>query len=72
MLRRASSFLIFTTIFSLCAFGQRNRGDRPPAPAPAASPAEQAKPAGAPAADGKKEPPIFGTRGPPVEFCVLC
>ena len=54
MLRRASSCLIFVTIFSLCAFSQRNRGDRPPAPTPAASPAEQAKPAGNPAQEEKK------------------
>ena len=54
MLRRASSFLIVVMIFSLCAFSQRNRGDRPPAPTPAASPAEQAKPAGTPAAEGEE------------------
>ena len=62
MLRRASSLLIAVVLlFSLCAVGQqRNRGDQPPRPAPAASPADQpAKPA-APAAgeakDAKKEP----------------
>ena len=57
LLRRASSFLILITVFSFCAFGQRNRGDRPPAPASSASPAEQAKPAGTPAAETKKEQP---------------
>src|SRR6476661_5595420 len=56
MLRRTSSFLIVVMILSLSAFGQRNRGDRPPAPAPAASPAEQAKSAGTPAQETKKEP----------------
>src|SRR5215470_17891460 len=58
MLRRALSLLTAAVfLFSICAFAQRNRGERPPTPAPAASPAEQAKPAGAPAADAKKEPP---------------
>src|ERR1051325_12015463 len=55
LLRRASSFLLFVTIFSLCALGQRNRGERPPAPA--ASPADQAKPSATPAAEAKKEHP---------------
>src|SRR5437588_9555727 len=57
LLRRAPSCLIFAMLFSLCAFGQRNRSDRPPATAPAASPTEQAKPAGTPAAEPKKEAP---------------
>ncbi|HXA86616.1 MAG TPA: peptidase S10, partial [Candidatus Dormibacteraeota bacterium] len=53
MLRISSSLLAAIVLFfSLCAFAQRNRGDRPPAPTPAASPAEQAKPA----AEAKKEP----------------
>ena len=56
LLRRASFFLIVVMVLSFSAFGQRNRGDRPPAPAPAASPAEPAKPSGTPAADAKKEP----------------
>jgi carboxypeptidase C (cathepsin A) len=58
MQRRASSLLIaMVLLVSLCALGrQRNRGDRPPAPAPASSPSDQAKPAGTPAADAKKEP----------------
>ncbi len=59
MLRCALSFLIVVMILSLSAFGQRNRGERPSAPTPAASPAEQAKPAGTPAQEGKdakKEP----------------
>src|SRR5215467_3450556 len=57
MLRRALS-LLTAAIFlsSICAFAQRNRGERPPMPAPSASPAEQAKPAGTPA-DARKEPP---------------
>src|SRR6266853_6136358 len=55
MLRRALSLLTAAVfLFSLCAFAQRNRGERPPAPA--ASPSDQAKPAGTPAADAKKEP----------------
>src|SRR5215471_20816 len=58
MLRRALSLLTAAVfLFSICAFAQRNRGERPPMPAPAASPAEQAKPAGTPAADARKEPP---------------
>ncbi|HEX3094714.1 MAG TPA: peptidase S10, partial [Candidatus Angelobacter sp.] len=58
MLRRALSLLTAAVfLFSLCAFAQRNRGERPTTPAPAASPAEQVKPAGATAADAKKEPP---------------
>jgi len=58
MLRRALSLLTAVLfLFSLSAFAQRNRGERPSAPAPAASPAEQAKPAGAPAAEARKEPP---------------
>ncbi|HEX3154765.1 MAG TPA: peptidase S10, partial [Candidatus Angelobacter sp.] len=55
LLRRASSFLIVLIVLSFCAFGQRNRGERPPAPA--ASPADQAKPSGTPAAEAKKEQP---------------
>src|SRR5258707_5942007 len=56
-LRRASFCLIpLVFLFSLCAFAQRNRGERPPAPTPTASPSEQAKPAGTPAAEAKKEP----------------
>ncbi|HZE81370.1 MAG TPA: peptidase S10, partial [Candidatus Polarisedimenticolia bacterium] len=56
-LRRASFCLIpLVFLFSFCAFAQRNRGERPPAPTPAASPSEQAKPAGTPAAEAKKEP----------------
>ncbi|HKR96992.1 MAG TPA: peptidase S10, partial [Candidatus Angelobacter sp.] len=59
MLRRISFALTASTIlFSLCATAQqRNR----PAPTPAASPAEQAKPAAPAAPDGKKEaeqPPV--------------
>ncbi|HXO39705.1 MAG TPA: hypothetical protein VN872_13775, partial [Candidatus Acidoferrum sp.] len=57
MLRRASSLLIAVAFLSICGFAQRNRGDRPPAPTPAASPSEQTKPTGTPAADAKKEPP---------------
>ena len=58
MLRRLSSVLIvLSVLFSLCAMAQeRNRGERPPAAAPAASPAEQTKPA-APAAEARKEAP---------------
>ena len=59
MLRTASSVLtLLVLLFSLCAFAQRNRGDRPPVPAPAASPADQqAKPASTPAAEARKEAP---------------
>ena len=59
MLRRASSLLISAGIFfSLCAFGQqRNRGERPPSPTPAASPAEQAKSSGNQSGEAKKEAP---------------
>ena len=60
LLRRASFFLTVVMILSFSAFGQRNRGDRPPVPAPAASPAEPAKPSGTPAADAKKEPAAAG------------
>ncbi len=56
MLRRATSLsIVVLFLFSLCAVGQRNRGDRPPAPATTASPAEQAKPS-AQAAEVKKDP----------------
>jgi len=55
-LRRAAFPLIaLVSLFSLCAFAQRNRGERPPAPAPVASP--EAKPTATPAAEAKKEQP---------------
>src|SRR5581483_248992 len=59
MLRRISFALTASMIlFSLCAMAQqKNR----PAPTPAASPVEQAKPAASAAADGKKD-----TEQPPV------
>jgi carboxypeptidase C (cathepsin A) len=58
MLRRTSSLLITAIfLFSIDAVGQqRNRGERPPAPAPAASPSEQAAKSGAPAEPKKEQP----------------
>jgi carboxypeptidase C (cathepsin A) len=57
-LRRASSLLISAVfLFSFCAVGQqRNRGERPPAPAPAASPAEQQARPGTTAEPRKEQP----------------
>src|SRR6478752_9875969 len=62
MQRRAwSVFLALALFSSSCAFAQRNRGERPPAAAPTASPDQAAKPA--PPAEPKKEaaeqPPVI-------------
>ncbi len=57
MLRRISCVLVASLVlFSLCAMAQeRNRGERPPAATPAASPADQGKSAAPAGADAKKE-----------------
>jgi len=63
MLRRASSLLIAVLLlFSLCAFGQQR--NRPPSPAPTASPAEPSAKAAAPsAAEAKAERAPFQSLG---------
>ena len=68
MLRRASSLLIAVVLLlSLCALGQqRNRGDQPPRPAPAATPADQSAKPAAPAAGEAKEAKKEPAEQPPV------